>query len=153
MLQCLKSALSVKGRYNRQIAADIGRSEQTVSAWLNGRKPVPPRARVALATAIGADVDWQAYDAEYCAAQADRRANPPSPTLPPVPAKPAPRPAPRMPAEAQTRPVETPRRLTATPPAEKQTRAPAAPSSASKANGGIFGFLKFDDSDDGMKFA
>ena len=107
MLDCILKAVAVKGRRNAAIARDISRDPATVTAWFSGKNPIPHRVRTALDTAIGAPVDWAAYDAEF-AAMARRAAPAPAPAAPASrPAPPAPRQAApaQRPAEARQRPA------------------------------------------------
>lgn len=154
MLPSIEAAIAVKGRTNTAIAKDVARTAQTVTGWFSGRFYIPFRIRAALCEAIGAQIDWDEYEADYSAAQDARatRAEAAPPALPRAEDRPAAPPPVKMPAAAQTRPAQAPRRLTATPPARSAQSAPKAPATPSKGQGGIFGFL-FDPSDDGMKFA
>lgn len=158
MLEALHAAICVKGRKNAAIARELDVTPHTVTGWLSGRNPIPARKRNALETAIGAPVDWPAYDAQFAAHQASRPARPdpaPAPPSPaPMPAAPAiaaPALAP-MPRSAPQRPATAPRRLTATPPPQKPERPSGAAPAPAARKGGILGFL-FDPSDDGMNFA
>lgn len=152
MLNSVHSALAQTGKSNAAVARALNKSTQTICYWFGGKITIPERMRAPLCAAIGAEIDWPAYEAELAEAQANRPAKPERPpALHRAEDRPAPPPAPKMPAEAQTRPVQPHRRLTATPPTQKPTRAPVAPSSAPSGKGGILGFL-FDPSDNGMKF-
>ena len=153
MLQAIEEAIALKGRSNTAIAREVARTPQTVTGWFSGRFYIPVRIRNALCDAIGAQIDWDAYERDYYAAQAERAARPaPAPAPRPIP-RPAPPPAPpQMPATATQRPATTPRRITATPPTQKPQTPARGPENGPARKGGLFGFL-FDPNDDGMKFA
>ena len=63
-MNALQIAHRVKARKIAQIARELGRTYQTVSRWISGKSPVPELMRGPLAEALGAAVDWAAYDAE-----------------------------------------------------------------------------------------
>lgn len=126
MLKTIEAAISVKARKNAAIARDLEKSSQTVTAWFSGRCYIPRRVRIALCNAIGAEIDWPAYECDYAEAKAAREA---SRTTAPAPAIPATAPtAPPMPRAAPQISAATPK-LTARPPTppatQKATVAPA----------------------------
>lgn len=135
MLPSITTALQVKARRNAAIARDIGRNPETVTKWFSGKYYVPKRVRVALDTAIGCPVDWEAYEADY-AADNDRRFAAKAEATPPAP-EPAPPPAPKPPAAPVKIAATAPRRLAASPPSQKQTSRPQAPATAPAAKPGF----------------
>lgn len=136
MLPSLEAAYCVKGRKKAAIAREMEMTPGHVSKWFAGVFYIPKPKRRTLETALGATVDWEAYEGEFLAKQ---EAKGPAPVDPP-PAAPAP--ARQMPAEAPKPPATAPRRLTGTPPTQKPTPAPVA-----KKTGGLFGFLTSNDGD------
>lgn len=136
MLPAILAAVSMTGKKNKQIAVECDRSPAHITEWFCGRCHIPARMRKRVQDAIGAEIDWQAYEAEFSAVQAARRPAPaadaPPPAPPPAPAMP--RPAPQ---DAQKR-ASIP---AAPPPTQKQQPRPQAPSSATTGQGGILGFL------------
>lgn len=144
MLDTIRAAMHIKGRRNAAIARELDRTPHTVNQWFGGRAYIPHRIRTALEAAIGAPVDWPAYEAEY----QEAKARTPAPALAdPAPAPaPRPAPAPQMPAKAPNRPATAPRRITATPPAQKPPARPAVPAMAAT------GFLSRLFKDDGDLF-
>lgn len=145
MLKSLKSAVHIKGRKNTAIARDLERTPHTVNKWLCGSSVIPQRCRAGLEAAIGAPIDWAAYEAEFAELDAPRAAKRAAAAAPP------PAPAPEMPATAPNPPAQAPRRLTATPPPAKPTPRPAAPPKASApvppARKGLLASLFSDDGD------
>lgn len=132
MLPAILAAVAMTGKKNKQIAVECDRSPAHITEWFCGRCHIPARMRKRVQDAIGAEIDWQAYEAEFSAVQAARR---------PAPAADAPPPAPAMPRQA---PQDAEKR--ASPPAvpqptQKPPSRPQAPSSASTGQGGILGFL------------
>lgn len=128
MLQSIEASISVKARKNAAIARDLEKSSQTVTAWFSGRCYIPRRVRIALCTAIGAQIDWPAYEAEYAEAKAARAASRSPAPAPAIPATPPTAPAiPR--AVPQIRAVAP--KLTARPPTQPAPqKAPVAPAPA-----------------------
>lgn len=152
MLKSIQTAVFIKGRKNTAIARDMERTAHTVNQWFCGAIRIPHRARSGLETAIGAPIDWDAYDAEFAALDAPRAAKRAEKKAFAPPAPPAPPPAPiETPAEAPKKPAEAPRRLTATPPPKKPTTRPEAPPKAPAATPparkGFFATLLKDDGD------
>lgn len=91
MLESLLNAISVKGRKNTEIARDMNKSKESVAGWLSGRNPIPARVRPAFETAVGCQVDWIAYQADFDAYQIAKGPMPERPTAPrPDPAPPQP---------------------------------------------------------------
>ena len=147
MLTSIQSALAETGKSNAAISRAVGRSPQTIWNWFSGHVEIPHRMRKNLCDAIGAEIDWPAYEVEFAAIAASRPEKAPAPPRPSIVP-----PAPQMPAAPPQRPATAPRRLTATPPAKRPQR-PSAPAPIEPARSrGILGFL-FDPSDDGAKFA
>lgn len=147
MLNSILVAVSKTGKRNKQIAAECGRSPEHVCEWMSGRCHIPKRMRAIFSQSIGADIDWQAYEAEFSAAQATRAARPaprPAPALDLHPAAddaPQDAPAPQLPRAAPARPLTAQQARPAPRPTEKPQPRPAPPPSAPVAKGGIFGFL------------
>lgn len=145
MLASVFDAIRVKGRSNKAIAAACNRHSQTVTAWFSGRIYIPLRVRNSLCEAIGAEIDWAAYEAEFASAQ-ERRAARPAPRLVPDPAPagdhaPHDAPPPQLPRPAPARPPAAPQARHAPRPAEKPQARPVPPPVANTGKGGIFGFL------------
>lgn len=141
MLPSLATAFGASGKIKKDIAAELGKTPQTVYGWCSGRFYINPRLRYLIETATGVKIDWQAYEAEYSgrAALPEPQPEPPADDPPPPPAPP------QMPRPAPQRPATAPRRTSATPPDQKSQSAHVARS------GGFFGWLT-DPTDNGMKF-
>lgn len=129
MLQCIAKAIRVRGRKNSAIAAQIDRKPGTLTGWFSGKTYIPQRPRAALSEAIGAPIDWDAYEAEFAAVQgrAPTAAKPPAahvsadPWGATMPQQPA---APRQEA---TKPFVAPTQPKANPAPSAPAPAPAAP--------------------------